>query len=106
MRATATVGGLLLFAWASTAMATDCVRWRKLDADAKQSEVSGMIEDHLNSNTSKSYTSEHRVAFQRCLRGFLGQIVEELDEACTQRPGANAEYVDDVFDRYLLSCVQ
>ena len=99
--------GLLVFVWSSTAtaMATDCTRWRSLDLEVKRSEVGGMISEHLNSNVSKSYTSENKVAIQRCLREFIGHIVEEIDQACSERPGANAEFVDDLFDRYLLSCI-
>ena len=97
--------GLLVFAWSPSAMATDCTRWRSLGPEAKRSEIEGMISGHLNSNVTKKYTSENRVAIQRCLRGFVGQIVEEVDQACSERPRANAEYVDDLFDRYLLSCI-
>jgi hypothetical protein len=38
-------------------------------------------------------------------KNFAPQIVEEIDQACTDRSGASAEYVDDLFDRYLLSCI-
>jgi len=104
MRATILIG-LLVFAWSPSAMATDCTRWRSLDAEAKRSEVAGMISGHLSSNVSKRYTSENRVAIQRCLREFAPQIVEQIDQSCSERPGANTEFVDDLFDRYLLSCV-
>jgi len=97
--------GLLVFAWASSAMAVDCPAWRRLTPEARSSEVGGMISGQLNSHASKKYTSESRVAIQRCLKQFVPQIVEEVDQACTDRPGANAEYVDDIFDRYFLSCI-
>lgn len=104
MRTTILIG-LLMFAWSPAAMATDCSRWRSLGPEAKRSEIEGMISGHLNSNVSKRYTSENRVTIQRCLKGFVGQIVEEVDQACSERPGANEKYVDDFFDRYLLSCI-
>jgi hypothetical protein len=104
MRAAILTGVLVLVA-ASTATAGDCRSWRRLDPEARRAEVGGMITGHLNSNVSKRYTSENRVVIQRCLRGFLGQIVEDIDAACEERPDANAEFVDDIFDRYLLSCV-
>jgi hypothetical protein len=96
---------LLLLVGSSTAWAADCTRWRGLSPEAKRAEIEGMITGHLNSNTSKRYTSENRAAIQRCLRAFVGQIVEEVDQACADRPRADAEYVDDLFDRYLLSCI-
>jgi hypothetical protein len=64
-----------------------------------------MISGHLSSNVSKRYTNENRVAIQRCLRGFVGQIVEETDATCEERPDAGQEIVDDLFDRFLLSCI-
>ena len=97
--------GLLMFAWSSTATAIDCPSWRRLDAEGKRSEVGGMITGHLSSNASKKYTSENKTVIRRCLNNFAPQIVEEVDQACTDRPGASAEYVDDLFDRYLLSCI-
>jgi hypothetical protein len=57
------------------------------------------------SNTSKKFTSENKAAIRRCLQRFAPQIVEEIDQACSDRPGASAEYVDDIFDRYFLSCI-
>jgi len=97
--------GLLVLAWSPSAMAGDCPHWRRLDAEEKRSEVGGMITGHLSSNASKKYTSENKVAIRRCLNAFAPQIVEQIDQACTDRPGASAEYVDDIFDRYLLSCI-
>jgi hypothetical protein len=98
--------GALLFVAARTAGATDCTSWRKIDDDVKRERIEAIISHHMNSNVSKRYTSEHRVAMQSCLQGFVGQIVAEFDATCSDRPGANAEVLDDVFDRFLLSCVQ
>jgi hypothetical protein len=109
MRAMMAVGmlvfGALVLARAPAAQAGDCREWSRLSPDARSAEVGGMITGHMNSNTTKRYTSENRVAIQRCLRGFVAQIVEEIDAACEERPNANAEFVDDIFDRYLLSCI-
>lgn len=102
---TAILIGLLVLAWPLSATAIDCPGWRRLDLAAKNGEVGGMITGHLDSNASKKYTSENKVAIQRCLRNFASQIVEEIDQACTDRPGASAEFVDDIFDRFLLSCI-
>jgi len=97
--------GLLVFAWASSAMAIDCPGWRRLTPEARSNQIGGMISGHLNSNASKKYTSENKVVIRRCLNDFAPQIVEQVDQACTDRPGASAEYVDDIFDRYFLSCI-
>ena len=97
---------LLVFAGSlSAAAASDCPAWRRFDLAAKNAEVAGMISGQLDSNASKKFTSESKVVIQRCLRNFAPQIVEEIDQACTDRPGASAEFVDDIFDRYFLSCI-
>jgi hypothetical protein len=98
--------GLLVFAWSSLAAANaDCPAWRRLTPDGRSAEVEGMITGHMSSHTTRKYTSENKVVIQRCLRKFAPQIVEQIDYACEDRPGANAEFVDDIFDRYLLSCI-
>jgi hypothetical protein len=96
---------LLVLGGAATANAGDCRYWLRLDPDAKRADIGAMITAHMTSNNSKRYTSVNRVEIGRCLRGFVGRIVEDVDYACGERPDANAEYVDDIFDRYLLSCV-
>jgi hypothetical protein len=97
---------LIVLAWTPPAAAAgDCRYWSRLDPETRRTDVGGMITSHMTSNSSKRYTSANRVAIQRCLRGFVDQIVEDIDAACADRPDASAEYVDDIFDRYLLSCV-
>jgi hypothetical protein len=64
-----------------------------------------MIAAHMESNNSKKYTSVDKVKIRRCLREFVPRIVEQIDQACADRPGGNDKYVDDIFDKYLLSCV-
>ena len=98
--------GLLLLASAEVANATNCVSWRKISAEGKRERVAGMISSHMSSHVTRRYTSENRVAMQGCLRQFADQIGEEFDAFCAERPGGSAEMLDDIFDRYLLSCVQ
>ena len=97
--------GLLALAWAPPALAGDCQNWNRLPPAARSSDIEGMINAHMTSNNSKKYTSVDKVAIRRCLRDFVPRIVEEIDQACTDRPGGNAEFVDDIFDKFLLSCV-
>ena len=97
--------GVLILAGPVSALAGDCPRWNRLGPAGRSSEVEGMIAAHMESNNSKKYTSVDKVKIRRCLREFVPQIVEQIDQACTDRPGGNDEYVDDVFDKYLLSCV-
>lgn len=97
---------LLMFAGSLPATAaSDCPAWLRLAPEARRGEVAGMISGHLGSNASKKYTSENKVVIRRCLGNFAPQIVEEIDQACADRPGASAEFIDDIFDRYFLSCI-
>jgi hypothetical protein len=106
MRKRLLIGALICLSAATAGATTDCVSWRKIGDDVKRERIQGMIAQHMNSNVSKRYTSEHRVSMQSCLRGFVDQIVEDFDATCSDRRGGSADLLDDVFDRYLLSCVQ
>lgn len=83
----------------------DCPDWQALGPDQKVAGVEAMIERHLTSNKSKRFTSTNRVALRRCLEANVARIIDDIDNACSsaQRSG---DPVDDVFDRYLLSCVK
>ena len=81
-----------------------CPDWQALDPDQKVASVEAMIEGHLSSNKGKRFTSENRIAMRRCLEANIQRIVDDIDDECAS--GArSSDPVDDVFDRYLLSCV-
>jgi hypothetical protein len=65
-----------------------------------------MIEGHLGSNAGKRFTSENKAAMRRCLNDLADRMLDEIDDACAETRTAGPGAVDDVFDRYLLSCVQ
>ena len=65
-----------------------------------------MISGHLSNQKSKHFTSENRVAMRRCLRGYVPRIIDDIDDACYDSRKGGLGAVDDVFDRYLLSCVR
>jgi hypothetical protein len=104
MRA-AIIVGLMLLAWSPSARAGDCQYWNRLPPADRITEIESMINGHLESNTSRKYTSENKANMRRCLREFIPQIVEQIDQACADRPGASDDYVDDIFDKFLLSCI-
>jgi len=70
----------------------------------KVASVEAMIEGHLSSNKSKRFTSANRIAIRRCLEASVGRIIDDIDEECS-RGNRSSDPVDDVFDSYLLSCV-
>jgi hypothetical protein len=104
MRAAILVG-LLTLAWSPSALAGDCQYWNRLPPADRITDIENMINGHLESNTSRKYTSENKAVMRRCLREFIPQIIEQIDQACTDRPGASDDYVDDIFDKFLLSCI-
>jgi hypothetical protein len=81
-----------------------CPDWQALGPDEKVASVEGMIEGHLSSNKGKRFTSENRIAMRRCLEANVGRIVDDIDDECNSGQ-RSSDPVDDVFDRYLLSCV-
>lgn len=89
-----------------TAAALECRDWRNLDADGKAAEVDGMIEGHLGSNVGRRYTSENTVAMRACLRGHAADIQAQFDGMCSDERGSPKNALDQIFDRYFLSCVQ
>lgn len=109
MRATPSLRLLLPLVLALAALPADannCVSWRKLAPEARSERVEATISSHVKSHVSRRYTSENRAAIQSCLRKFAEQIADKFTAACDERPGGSAEYLDDIFDRYLLSCIQ
>jgi hypothetical protein len=99
----AVVFGLL---FAGGANASDCSSWMRLADDAKYAKIDRMIEGHLNSNVGKRYTSENTVAMRRCLNGYVEELRAEFDGACGSGGQSPLGVIDEIFDRYFLSCVQ
>lgn len=92
--------------WAGPAAALDCRTWNRLGPDEKTARIDGKIEGHLSSNESRMWTSESRPAIRRCLQEFLPRIVEDYDDACTAgRTAPRPAALDDIFDKYFLSCI-
>ena len=98
-----TIVGVL---WAGVAAADECSSWMRLSEAEKVAKVEHMIEGHLTSNVGKRYTSENTVAMRRCLHGFVGDLRAEFDGACAPEVQSPMGIIDEIFDRYFLSCVQ
>jgi hypothetical protein len=103
-RANAIIIGLALFGWSSNASALDCSGWQRLNLDQKTAQVQRMIDRHFNSNVGKRYTSENTVRMRRCMTEFAEDIREEFDGACAVGLSGGKKALDDLFDRYFLSC--
>ena len=88
------------------AAAVECPEWRRLAADQKSDSLDAMIEGHLTSNVGKKFTSENPVLMRRCLQDFKQDLIDQFDNACTVTRGTPMDAIDEIFDRYFLSCVQ
>jgi hypothetical protein len=97
---------LAITGMAAEAGAIDCAGWRRLDPEQKAAKIASMIDGHLNSNVGKRYTSESPVRMRRCMQEFSEDIQEEFDSACDQGRSTEKNALDQLFDRYFLTCVQ
>jgi hypothetical protein len=97
---------LAVVAWSTSAWAMECSGWQRLDDDQKLAAIERMIDGHLSSNVGRKYTSENTVAMRRCLEGFALRIRDDFDDACSKGMSTGKNALDDIFDRYFLSCVQ
>jgi len=102
---TAIVVALLSFAWAGPAAALDCPEWKRMTPEQKTARIERKTESHLKSNVSKRFTSEDPVAMRSCMYEFTPEIVARYDHLCEQGQ-STANALDDLFDKYFLSCVQ
>ena len=105
MRNTSAVALLVVCLSGPAGAASECAAWNRLDDAAKGARIDGMIEGHLNSNVGKKFTSENTVAMRLCLQRFAPEIRAQFDGACEARNPA-MDALDQIFDRYFLSCVQ
>lgn len=99
------VASVLLVAGAASA-APRCSDWNRMGPEEKIDTVEGMIQGHVYSKKGDKYTSENRVKMERCLERMRGSIVDDFDGACMEGMSAPLDVLDEIFDRYFLSCVQ
>jgi hypothetical protein len=97
---------LAAVAGSTSAWAMECSNWGRLDDDQKLAAIERMIDGHLSSNVGRKYTSENTVAMRRCLDEFVPLIRDDFDDACSKGMSTGKSALDDIFDRYFLSCVQ
>ena len=96
-----------VLAWPCLATADmTCPEWKRLSYEQKAASVQGMIDGHLGSNAGKRFTNENKGAMRRCLKELSGRILDDINDVCSDAKTAGMGAVDDVFDRYLVSCVQ
>ncbi len=105
MRALTAAIGLTL-ALAGSASAIECEEWTRLGPGDKPETVRQLIDARLASDVGQRYTSANRVAMRACAQRFVPRIVAEFDGACAEGISAGMNALDEIFDRYFLSCVQ
>ena len=83
-----------------------CPEWKRLNEAQRSASLDAMIQGHIFSDKGKRYTSENKMAMKRCLEAFRSQLLDEFHDTCADARTAGKDAIDDVFDKYLLSCVQ
>ena len=96
----------LVMAMTTTAGAIECKDWDRLPPEQKGPTVERLIDQRLNSNVAKRYTSANRVAIRKCAMRRVQDIQDEFDGTCAEGIEASMNALDEIFDRYFLSCVQ
>ena len=97
---------LAVVAWSTSAWAMECSGWQRLDDDQKLAVIQKTIDGHLSSNVGRKFTSENTVAMRRCLEEFTLRIRDDFDDACSKGMSTGKSDLDNIFDRYFLTCVQ
>ena len=104
MRILLVVGAVVLLG-SGSAWASECRDWGDLSVAQKGADIRDTIEGHLNSNVGKRYTSENVVDMRLCLERYVTELRLQFDAICVERnPPMDA--LDQLFDRYFLSCIQ
>ncbi len=90
---------------ASPAAATTCRQWQELDEEARDARIDRMIERVVTGHTAQQYdVSKGRVA--RCLEGYAPRMALDFDDVCADRRTAGMQAIQNVFHKYVWSCVR
>ncbi len=103
MRRTALATSLiLLLPW--QAMAIECQEWLRFTMDEKPIVVENLIDERLASNEAKKYPHANLTAIRLCLEPYVSRIVAEFDGTCAEGISKGMGALNEVFDKYFLSC--
>ena len=87
------------------AQAVTCQTWTRLDANRKAATINQMINQVLQSQVALQYSvSRERVA--RCLQRYTDRIWDDFDDTCADPRSAGMSALDNVFNKYIWSCVR
>ncbi len=89
---------------APVAGAIECEEWQRL-GPGKEARIRQMIDERLSSNQGGRYTSANRVSMRQCLNRFVPDIEAQFDGTCAEGMEASMNALDEIFDKYFLSCV-
>jgi len=90
--------------WAGPASAMTCRDWNRLADGQKASAIEGMIQDAIASQRGRSY-GVNRGAIGRCLDGSARDIQYAFDDACANSRTTSMQALNNIFKRYIWSCV-
>ncbi len=93
---------LLLLAWPAAAI--ECQEWLRFTMEEKPIVVENLIDERLASNEAKKYPHANLVTIRLCLQPYVSRIVAEFDGTCAEGISKGMGALNEVFDRYFLSC--
>ena len=81
-----------------------CGDWNRLGDEQTPFAIEGMIQDAIASQRGRSY-GVNRGAIGRCLDGSARDIQYDFDDACANSSTASMQALNNIFKRYIWSCV-
>ena len=95
---------LVVLLWAPGASATSCRDWGRLSPDQKPMTIDRMIQDAISGQAGRSY-QVNRNAIARCLQRYSRDIEIDFDDACSSNRTSGSQALNNIFKRYIWSCV-
>jgi len=99
------VFALLVALVAMPAQGVTCRSWNRMSIEQREAQISRMIGEVVSSHVAQQYNvSKTRVA--KCLDRSAYRIQDDFDDACADQRTAGMRALDNIFNRYIWSCVR
>ncbi len=93
---------LLLLAWPAAAI--ECQEWLRFTIEEKPIVVENLIDERLASNEAKKYPHANLATIRLCVLPYISRIIAEFDGTCAEGISKGLGALNEVFDKYFLSC--
>ena len=96
---------VLVTAAATPASATRCQTWRRMTDAQRWDRVYRMIDDAISGQGGREFRID-RGAVGRCMERQAEAMYWAFDDACLDSGSAGPQAIDQLFKRYIWSCIQ